>query len=57
MIGFHFDDTEWDKEENCLKEESLYDTDSKTFTRLNHNKIWIYNEKTGWSMEDKKEEE
>lgn len=53
MIGFHLDDTEWDKEEGCFKEESLYNTD-KPFKPLNHNKIWIYNEKTGWSMEDKK---
>ena len=56
MIGFHFDDTEWDKEEGCFKEESLYNTD-KPLKPLNHNKIVIYNEKTGWSMEDKKEED
>lgn len=27
LIGFYFDDTEWDKEEGCFKEESLYNTD------------------------------
>lgn len=55
MIGFHFDDTEWDEKENCLREESLYNTD-KTFEPLIHNKVWIYNEKTGWSIKDKQEE-
>ena len=58
MIGFHLDDTEWDEKENCLKKESLYNTDDKTFERLNYNKTWVYvyNKKTGWSVEDKQEE-
>jgi hypothetical protein len=57
LIGFHFDDTEWDKEKGCFKEESLYDTDGKIFKRPNHDKIFVYNGKTGCSMEDKREEE
>lgn len=56
MIGFHLDDTEWYEKENCLREESLYNTSNKTFKRPNHNKTWVYNEKTGWSMKDKQEE-
>ena len=57
MIGFHLDEAEWDEKENCLREESLYDTDGKTFEPLNRNKVWVYSGRTGWSMEDKKEEE
>lgn len=53
MIGFHLDDTE---KENYLREESLYNTNGKTFERVNHNKTWVYNEKTGWSIKDKQEE-
>lgn len=57
MIGFHLDDTEWDEKENCLREEFLYSTNSKTFERPNRDKIWVYSGKTGWSMKDKQEEE
>ena len=57
MVGFHLDDTEWDEKENCLREESLYNTNDKTFEHPSHDKVWVYSEKTGWSMEDKLEED
>jgi hypothetical protein len=57
MIGFHLDDTEWNDKENCLREESLYNTNDKTFEHPNHDKVLVYCGKTGWSMEDKQEED
>ena len=56
MIGFHLDDTEWNDKENCLRKESLYNTD-KPFKCLNRNKVLVYSGKTGWRMEDKQEED
>lgn len=54
MIGFHLDDTE---KENCLREESLYNTNDKTFEHPNHDKVLVYSGKTGWRMENKQEED
>lgn len=44
-------------ESKIALEKNLYTIPINLLNPLNHNKIWIYNEKTGWSMEDNKKEE